>query len=81
MSDPAISATIRAWDAIAEVGRDGSLLNSWAVAKRSAREALTPIRKLHYKLQNHDLCATCWRDNQPWPCETAKWIYTPEELP
>ncbi|MGB3302668.1 MAG: hypothetical protein WBA98_08260 [Gordonia sp. (in: high G+C Gram-positive bacteria)] len=72
MSDPAIEAADRAWD---ERGFDAS-------AADIAREALAPIRELHFqstrlpsRLYRH--CVTC---RTPWPCPTARFCYTTEEL-
>lgn len=52
----------------------------------AAREALKPIRQLHYgiygALGDQAFCVSCWSPNGPtaWPCDTAKLIYTAEEL-
>lgn len=85
MSDPAIDAAFRAW------GRDG--LPTTTVVN-AAREALAPLRELHYPVSNcrccsdhRPLCAHCGglrghpaASNAHWPCPTARLIYAKEEL-
>ena len=59
----------------------------------SAREALAPIRALHKPgteagYEDEPYCETCGHydglsadfTHQPWPCDTARLIYTTEEL-
>jgi hypothetical protein len=53
-----------------------------AFALSAAREALKPIRELHQPQNagDFDICGECQDGNEQWPCETAKLIYTREEL-
>ena len=81
--DPAIEAAQRV--------RNLGLSKDIKVA--AAREALKPIRELHQKFSVRslgfaddqpriDICGGCSDIGVqvPWPCETAKLIYTSEEL-
>lgn len=92
--DPAIEAAQRAeraskwWDSGNQTAWDSDY------AEAAAREALTPIRDLHKRHRDLEwdgewsapYCQTCaherWGDlgYQPWPCDTARLIYTTEEL-
>jgi len=69
MSDPAVEAAQRALES-----HTGGVLQMADIA----REALKPIRNIHYKrtIGEHSWCPTC----QVWPCSTAKLIYSTEEL-
>ena len=62
-------------------------------AEAAAREALAPIRELHKPgteagYEDEPYCETCGHydglsadfTHQPWPCDTARLIYTTEEL-
>ena len=74
MADPAIEAGNRVFKQFSE------LANPTQYTVAAAREALKPIRELHRPepyAQGPDYCMGC--DNQ-WPCDTAKLIYTTEEL-
>ncbi|WP_066904436.1 hypothetical protein [Mycolicibacterium houstonense] len=87
MSDPAIEAAQRMW--IRRYGGDGHFDRSvrngdvGAFVVDAAREALKPIRELHYPREGSvsamypDPLCNCGDD---WPCDTAKLIYTTEEL-
>lgn len=64
------------------------------LAKAAAREALAPIRDLHKRHRDLEwdgewsdpYCQTCAHEfygdlcYQPWPCTTAKLVYSTEEL-
>lgn len=77
-SDPAVAAAER-------VRCEGAYL----IAESAAREALAPVRELHSKADCDDaecgeecrygfpMCAGCL---EPWPCDTARLVYTTEEL-
>lgn len=87
MSDPAIEVAQRVWHAWTYT--DASLKD---LAEAAAREALKPIRELHKTSWDNcinaccsgadckhrtQICGHCW---DQWPCDTAKLIYTTEEL-
>lgn len=90
MSDPAEEARARAWHYRADHNWDDKTSGLAA-----AREALAPIRELHRPNTDEHAdtiidcprcitgpdhaieCAECW---DPWPCDTARLIYTSEEL-
>lgn len=82
MGDPAVEAAQRAHEA-----NLGKLIDHDTVLA-AAREALSPIRKLHQRsFYDGPICSHCidigddgefW--GYPWPCETAKLVYTSEEL-
>lgn len=84
MSDPAIEAAQRAWHAEDDGPHDGFVRAGRLVV--AAREALKPIRELHVPVIHADEhtserwaeCRECL--GAYWPCETAKLIYTSEEL-
>ncbi|QWT30292.1 hypothetical protein OLP41_gp005 [Mycobacterium phage I3] len=73
MSDPAEEAAQRAMRKVHDYPRPNHDLIA------AAREALKPIRELHYKVPDgrYPKCSTCEYD---WPCATAYLIYTTEEL-
>lgn len=89
MTDPAIEAAQRAWDAVTF----GEPFDGFVAA---AREALKPIRELHQTITDpiwwhklhpddpdeytHCRCQVAATGYQLWPCATAKLIYTTEEL-
>ena len=77
MSDPAIEAAQRAWDAIPE----RSYKTRTDVMEAAAREALKPIRRAHFAhhvpVDNWTCCPHC---AVTWPCDTAKLAYSTEEL-
>ncbi|QED11197.1 hypothetical protein SEA_LOLAVINCA_6 [Mycobacterium phage LolaVinca] len=73
MSDPAEEAAQRAMRKVHDHPRPNHDLIA------AAREALKPIRELHqprWKL-SASICDHC---RHSWPCDTAKLIYTAEEL-
>lgn len=89
--DPAVEAAQRAWQArgATEQEREDSLADDDCVstfANEVAREALAPIRELHKERGGY--CRECchsdparWMETyQTWPCDTARLIYTSEEL-
>ncbi|ABE67550.1 hypothetical protein PBI_PMC_49 [Mycobacterium phage PMC] len=84
MSDPAVEAAARAWEWY-PVPKDIPLVVR-SVPLAAAREALKPIRHKHRPVayvNRQTCCVTCFDENgKPhlWPCETAKLIYTSEEL-
>ena len=91
MTDPAVEAAQRAWEATASPGPNGWTLNPYAVSKAAAREALAPIRALHKMIPpNPDYrtdvacCSHCLDTSgaspAPWPCDTARLAYPSEEL-
>lgn len=74
MTDPAVEAAQRAWEK--------NKIHSFTVQRvNAAREALAPLKKLHYKAfrnrDERDACAECGRS---WPCTTARFIYREDEL-
>lgn len=83
MSDPAADAVVRAEAAWVTSGPMRDL------ALAAAREALAPIRALHKPgteagYGDEPYCETCGHydglsadfTHQPWPCDTARLIYT-----
>ncbi|UCR74427.1 hypothetical protein Ritam007_53 [Mycobacterium phage Ritam007] len=79
MSDPAVEAAARAWEWY-PVPKDIPLVVR-SVPLAAAREALKPIRELHYPIDEHgDSVEECSECRHRWPCDTAKLIYTSEEL-
>ncbi|UQE74214.1 hypothetical protein MYK68_16000 [Gordonia sp. PP30] len=85
MSDPVMDAACRV---TLPGGLDPTVLPLMVAA---AREALAPIRALHRKHtdgEEESYCVECchiYGDGyeltyQPWPCDTARLIYTSEEL-
>jgi len=76
MSDPAIEAAERALVATRGHGR------STICEIAAAREALNPLRELHSRNSENEcgICAGGQGNGATWPCETAKLIYTAEEL-
>ncbi len=82
MSDPAEEAAMRAWDA---AGLDGPRLPMPRSVRIAAREALAPLRELHHKgdEQGELVCVYCMGHDGwhlDWPCDTARLIYSTEEL-
>ncbi|AIK67662.1 hypothetical protein VC69_gp047 [Mycobacterium phage Inventum] len=76
MSDPAIEAVERSLPY--EYEADEVMAD---VAVRVAREVLKPIRELHHPIDEHgDSVEECSECRHRWPCDTAKLIYTSEEL-
>ncbi|AEJ93022.1 hypothetical protein FDI16_gp047 [Mycobacterium phage Shauna1] len=90
MPDPAVEAAARAWEWY-PVPKDIPL-DVRSVPLAAAREALEPIRELHHPRWSNCINACCsgedcrLRDRVcehcevDWPCDTAKLIYTSEEL-
>lgn len=74
MSDPAIEAAQRAL--VATRGHGNSTICEIA----AAREALKPIRELHTPKAALFAGVACAECRNEWPCDTAKLIYTTEEL-
>ncbi|AXQ64965.1 hypothetical protein SEA_RENAUD18_58 [Mycobacterium phage Renaud18] len=73
MSDPAVEAAALVWD-----GDPNQLAHNLVDA---AREMAKPIRKLHHPIDEHgDSVEECSECRHRWPCDTAKLIYTSEEL-
>lgn len=91
MTDPAIEAAQRAWaanetlDGIDYNPGEGGL---WApdAMESAAREALKPIRDLHRPFitndprSPHDVVCNHCLGPKVWPCSTARFAYTTEEL-
>lgn len=76
--DPAVEAAQRVWEPHwALPGSEGKLA-------AAAREALAPIRKLHRPSDDECHCCRhcleCGDIGTEWPCDTARLIYTTEEL-
>ncbi|QAU06599.1 hypothetical protein SEA_WILLIAMBOONE_96 [Gordonia phage WilliamBoone] len=88
MSDPAVEAARRAWakgpcnDIEFREHEDG--LWSPNAMVTTAREVLAPLRNLHklapYALSNPNPAPFCLDCDQDWPCDTAKLIYSEDEL-
>lgn len=85
VADPAIEAARNAWRV--QFGMEPLADDSYTIRSRTlaAREALKPIRELHTPeiVRSPDdeqwtECTSCYGAH--WPCETAKSIYTSEEL-
>lgn len=85
MSDPAVEAAECAAATAEYTGR--------GLVIAAAREALAPIRELHRPhteggWEDEPYCLTCAHETrtsrdlsyQPWPCATARLVYTTEEL-
>ena len=74
--DPAVEAARRVW------ARDhiGPVLAPAEAMEDAAREALKPIRDLHWKKGPID-GPYCAHDCHDWPCDTARLAYPQEELP
>lgn len=85
VDDPAVEAAKRA----ARPFNVSPYIGPGRFALYGAREALAPLRELHDKTDCADpvcgkecrygfpMCAGCL---EPWPCATARLIYTTEEL-
>lgn len=73
MSDPAVEAARRAMDQMSTIDIYEHDL------ERAAREALKPIREIHKPVlpPGIERCGEC---DVAWPCDTARLIYTTEEL-
>lgn len=80
MFDPVISARARA---LSHVGNGLPNVSVGWLAEVGAGEALRPIRDLHRPTGTGTECVVCFDSEghgQPWPCDTARLIYTDEEL-
>lgn len=83
MSDPAVEAARR--QLAAQFGQPWTDegMYTFRVRTESAREALATIRELHALCGDcsikHPHCEHCGPDTA-WPCDTARLIYTSEEL-
>lgn len=82
--DPAIEAARRAAKSLNASRVAGAYARVTTDTATAAREALAPIRELHTRglvdnpyYDNEYECVECM---DPWPCATAKLIYTTEEL-
>ncbi|YCU34479.1 hypothetical protein ACRYGU_16680 [Mycobacteroides abscessus] len=84
MTDPAVEAAQRAWDATAEMTAGGYVVNPYRVAKTAAREALKPIRERHThwvtELEKSPLPATAGAIALVVLADLAPLIFTTEEL-
>lgn len=80
MSDPAVDAARRAMKHDPHQGV--SLYDIAEIRVNAAREMAKPIRKKHRPIDDYGdgilHCLTC--SPVRWPCDTAKLIYTSEEL-
>lgn len=74
--DPAIEASQRAWAAIAH----DNMMIPTEVTIAAAREALRPIRELHFEHKRVGQWEWTCKCGRIWPCATAKLIYSDEEL-
>lgn len=74
MSDPAVEAVRRA----KRLGTCGDGPEDFA--ENAAREALAPLRQLHRPGQDRIGLTVCPACRLIWPCDTAKLIYSSEEL-
>lgn len=74
MRDPAIEAAQRAAQLEPPI---------WGLATVAAREMAAPLRDLHkpYSPLWPEGVTDCDHCETPWPCDTAKLIYSTEELP
>lgn len=81
MTDPAVEAAQRAvWQMTS--GAQSSV-DVRVAARVAAREALKPIREVHRPTGWGGECVVCFDSEgrgRQWPCDTAKLIYTTEEL-
>ena len=79
--DPAVEAAQRAeraskwWDSGNQTAWDSDY------AEAAAREALAPIRALHRPDGDYGYQTQCVACGLMWPCDTARLIYSTEELP
>ncbi|MGW8936009.1 hypothetical protein [Gordonia terrae] len=82
-SDPAVNAAEKVWAAGYAAYSNGRPFNpDDALADAlitAAREALKPLRQLHYKTGPFE-SRYCSADLRDWPCATAKLVYSAEEL-
>ncbi|MCF3939935.1 hypothetical protein [Gordonia tangerina] len=91
-TDPAIAAAQRAGtDDEGDYMGAGMYSTVFDFAEEAAREALAPLRKLHRKRTagGEHYCTECCHmpvtgsyelTYQPWPCATARLVYSTEEL-
>ena len=80
MSDPVVSALLRAWDETAVIDERGYTINPYKTAKAAAREVAKLIREIHRPepyAQGSDYCVGC---EAKWPCVTAELVWSSEEL-
>lgn len=78
MPDPAVEAAQRAWESRTVAPFSADLCKSEIAA---AREMAKPIRELHYPyISCDDGKRSCVECEFHWPCDTAKLIYSTEEL-
>lgn len=89
MSDPTVRARARALDYI---GAGMPNVSLGYAAEVGAREMAAPVRRLHFPLyvsaqdatgRDAVLCSACRNERGyrvDWPCDTARLIYTTEEL-
>lgn len=92
MSDPAVEATRRAWEAHGwPSARFDTAMTITALPIAAAREALAQIRELHKMIPPNPgyrddvaCCSHCLdatgASSAPWPCDTARLAYPSEEL-
>jgi hypothetical protein len=91
VSDPAVEAAQRALDDMPMLGEScatQTVLKALVLetGADAAREALKPVRELHYAVQwtNRRRCCVHCSDSSgspvEWPCATARLVYTSEEL-
>ncbi|RPA65773.1 hypothetical protein EF294_03285 [Gordonia oryzae] len=80
MSDPAVEAAWRAFGALwPDQGHFEFDFDSKDYALLTAREMAAPIRELH-KPRGSGRFQECIECHTPWPCATARLVYTEEEL-
>jgi hypothetical protein len=86
-TDPAVAAARRAWYAHGQLpwpympGEHG--LWSPDAMEAAAGEALKPLRELHRPTGTASECVVCFDSDgrgRPWPCDTARLVYTAHEL-
>lgn len=80
MTDPAVEAARRIRDSHPYCGHNH---HADSCLTDAAREALKPIRELHKPREwewHTEPRISCICGLHPWPCDTAKLIYTTEEL-
>lgn len=84
MSDPAVEAARRAEQASGWWKSGYSTPWDHDYAVDSIREALRPIRELHYpvSVRGERVCGQCsnMATQIDWPCRTARLVYASEEL-
>lgn len=84
MSDPAVEAAARDWAMYKDVPFDADSLHGKRLIE-TAREALKPLRDLHRRFgrDRETVCHECRSgsgDFIPWPCATARLVYSESEL-